>query len=117
MRSRFAAVACFALPAILSAASAWADPVPFRCIILPDAAIASIFITNVLANDATCIVSCKFTTTKYENNPQITCAKPVAAGKEAEMCRLTSGGDNLVKLTEGKAECTRLKSRPRTARP
>jgi hypothetical protein len=24
-----------------------------------------------------------------------------------EMCRLTSGGDKMVKLTEGHAECTR----------
>jgi hypothetical protein len=52
------------------------------------------------------MVTCKFSTTKYDNNPQITCAKPVPAGKEVEMCRLTSGGDKMVKLTEGHAECT-----------
>jgi hypothetical protein len=53
-------------------------------------------------------VTCKFSTTKYDNNPQITCAKPVPAGKEVEMCRLPSGGDKMVKLTEGQAECTKL---------
>jgi hypothetical protein len=53
-------------------------------------------------------VTCKFATTKYDNNPQITCAKAVPSGKELEMCRLTSGGDKFVKLTEGRADCLRL---------
>ena len=82
-------------------APACAESVPFNCIILPGEDLASIMITNSLASDASCIVTCKFSTTKYDNNPQITCAKPVPAGKEVEMCRLTSGGDKLVKLTEG----------------
>jgi hypothetical protein len=30
-------------------------------------------------------------------------AKPVPSGKEVEMCRLTSGGDRLLKVTEGRA--------------
>ena len=47
-------------------------------------------------------------TTKYDNNPQITCAKAVPSGKELEMCRLTSGGDKFVKLSEGRADCLRL---------
>jgi hypothetical protein len=84
-----------------------AESVPFNCIILPGNDLASIVMTNSLASDASCIVTCKFSTTKYDNNPQITCAKPVPAGKEVEMCRLPSGGDKLVKLTEGHAECTK----------
>jgi hypothetical protein len=32
-------------------------------------------------------------------------AKPVPSGKEVEMCRLTSGGDRLLKVTEGRADC------------
>jgi hypothetical protein len=87
---------------------ALAETVPLNCVILPGEEAASILMTNSMASDATCIVTCKFSTTKYDNNPQITCAKPVPAGKEVEMCRLTSGGDKFVKLIEGHAECTRL---------
>ena len=94
----------------LLSAVASAESVPFNCVILPGEEIASILMTNALATDASCIVTCKFQTTKYDNNPQITCAKPVPAGKEVEMCRLTSGGDKMVKLTEGHAECTKRKS-------
>ena len=84
-----------------------ADEVPFDCTILPGDELASIVITNPLAADASCIVTCKFQTTKYDNNPQITCAKPVPAGKEVEMCLLTSAGDKMIRLTEGHAECTK----------
>jgi len=84
-----------------------AESVPFNCIILPGEEVASILMTNSLASDASCIVTCKFSTTRYDNNPQITCAKPVPAGKEVEMCRLSSGGDKLVKLTQGNADCTK----------
>lgn len=94
-------------PGLLTA-PALAESVPFSCVILPGDEIASITLTNSLAGDASCIVTCRFQTTKYNNNPQITCAKPVPAGKEVEMCRLTSGGDKMVKLREGHAECTRL---------
>jgi hypothetical protein len=87
-----------------------ADEVPFTCTILPGEELASIVMTNPLAGDASCIVTCKFATTKYDNNPQITCAKAVPSGKEVEMCRLTSGGDKFVKLTEGRADCLRLSS-------
>lgn len=87
--------------------TALADDVPFNCRILPGEEIASILMTNALDRDATCLVTCKFQTTKYDNNPQITCAKPVPAGKEVEMCRLTSGGDKFVKLMDGHAECTK----------
>jgi hypothetical protein len=86
---------------------ALAESVPFNCIILPGEEVASILMTNSLASDASCIVTCKFSTTRYDNNPQITCAKPVPAGKEVEMCRLSSGGDKMVKLTQGHAECTK----------
>ena len=88
--------------------SAVAETVPFNCFILPGEDVASILMTNSLETYASCIVTCKFSTTKYDNNPQITCAKPVPAGKEVEMCRLPSGGDKTVKLTEGQAECTKL---------
>jgi hypothetical protein len=85
-----------------------AETVPLDCMILPGEEIASILMTNSLASDGSCIVSCRFSTTKYDNNPQITCAKPVPAGKEVEMCRLTSGGDKFVKLTEANADCAKL---------
>jgi hypothetical protein len=84
-----------------------AESVPFKCIILPGADVASIMMTNSLKGNASCMVTCKFSTTQYQNNPQITCAKPVPAGKEVEMCLLTSGGDKMVKMIEGYAECTK----------
>ena len=84
-----------------------AESVPFNCAILPGEEMASITMTNSLASDASCIVTCRFSTTKYDDNPQITCAKPVPAGKEVEMCLLPAGGNKMVKLTEGHAECTR----------
>ncbi|MEA2908086.1 MAG: hypothetical protein QOJ15_167 [Bradyrhizobium sp.] len=102
-----AAISRVALLTGLLSTPAAAETVPFSCIILPGEDIASILMTNSLDRDASCIVTCKFSTIKYDNNPQITCAKPVPAGKEVEMCRLTSGGDKMVKLAEGRAECTR----------
>ena len=87
--------------------TASAESVPFKCIVLADEFVASILMTNSLASDASCIVSCKFSTTRYDNNPQIICAKPVPAGKEVEMCRLTSVGDKLVKMTQGNADCSK----------
>ena len=84
-----------------------AETVPYQCIILPGEEVASIVMTNSLGSNASCIVTCKFSTTRYNNNPQITCAKPVPAGKEVQMCLLTSGGDKMVKLIEGYAECTK----------
>ena len=106
--SRFKALAGLALLCMgFPSTPADAESVPFTCVILPGEEIADVLMTNALDSDATCIVTCKFSTTRYDNNPQITCAKPVPAGKEVEMCRLTSGGDKMVKLTEGHAECTR----------
>jgi hypothetical protein len=105
MRSAISRLAL--LSGLLSAAAA-AEPVPFNCLILPGDEAASIFLTNVLASEASCIVTCKFSTTKYNNNPGISCAKPVPSGKEVEMCRLTSGGDRMLKLIEGEADCTKL---------
>ena len=105
-RSRSAVFALGLVTGVL-ATSASAELVPFSCIILPQEDVASITLTNSLASDASCIVSCKFATTKYNDNPQIICAKPVPAGKEVEMCRLSSGGDKMVQLTEGHAECTK----------
>ena len=100
-------IACLTLATGFLSGSAFAESVPFKCIILPGADAASIMMTNSLSSDASCIVTCKFSTTKFGNNPQISCAKPIPAGKEVEMCRLTSGGDKMVKLTEGSAECTK----------
>jgi hypothetical protein len=84
-----------------------AAPVPFNCVVLPGGDAASIRVTNSLGSDASCIVTCTFSTTASGNYPQISCAKPVPAGKEVEMCQLTSPGDKMVKLTAGQAECTR----------
>jgi hypothetical protein len=92
----------------LLSAPAAAESVPFSCIILPGEAVASIMITNVLDSDASCIVTCRFVTTKYGNDPQITCAKPVPSGKEVEMCRLPAVDNKLLKLIAGYAECTKL---------
>jgi hypothetical protein len=106
------AMTSFALAfAFCLAGPAHADEVPFACTILSGEELASIVMTNPLGGDASCIVTCKFATTRYDNNPQITCAKAVPAGKEVEMCRLTSGGDKFVKLTEGRADCMRLSNR------
>ncbi|MGZ5874383.1 MAG: hypothetical protein ACXWKP_19970 [Bradyrhizobium sp.] len=101
------AVSCLVLVSGFLSAPAAAESVPFRCVILPGEEVASITMTNSLNGNASCIVTCKFATTRYNNNPQITCAKPIPAGKEVEMCLLTSGGDKMVKLTEGYAECTK----------
>jgi hypothetical protein len=91
------------------ATGASAENVPFNCMILPGEDSASVMMTNSLSSDASCIVSCKFSTNKWNNTPQITCAKPVPAGKEVEMCELSAGGDKMVKMTEGHAECTKLR--------
>jgi len=93
---------------LLLADPALAEAVPLNCMVLAGEEIASVLMTNSLIDDASCIATCKFSTTKYDNNPQITCAKPVPAGKEVEMCRLTSGGDKYVKLLAASADCARL---------
>lgn len=117
MRSRLSWV-LLALPILLGllfagllADPALAESVPFNCMILAGEETASILMTNSLADDASCIVTCKFSTTKYDNKPQIACAKPVPAGKEVEMCRLTSGGDKYVKLIEGKRRLRQIAGR------
>jgi hypothetical protein len=101
------AISCLALVTGLMSTPAIAEMVPFSCIILPGAEVASVMMTNSLNSSASCMVTCRFSTTKFANNPQIICAKPVPAGKEVEMCRLTSGGDKMVKLIEGYADCTK----------
>ena len=109
MRSAISGLAL--LSGLLSAPAA-AESVPFSCVILPGDDVASILITNALDSTASCIVTCRFVTTKYGDDPQITCAKPVPAGKEVEMCRLTSGPNKLLKLIAGSAECRKLDRRP-----
>ena len=101
------AISRFAVITALLSTPAAAESVPFSCVILPGAEVASVMMTNSLNSSASCMVTCRFSTTKYDNNPQITCVKPVPAGKEVEMCRLTSGGDGLLKVTEGRADCAR----------
>jgi hypothetical protein len=100
-------ISWFALLGGLLSAPAVAETVPFKCTILPGEEVASIVIINSLNANASCMVTCRFSTTRFNNNPQISCAKPVPAGKEVEMCQLTSGGDKMVKLMAGSAECTR----------
>ena len=106
---RFALIGVALFLAGLVSEPAFAEMVPFSCIILPGEDVASILMTNALDSDASCIVTCRFVTTKYGDDPQITCAKPVPSGKEVEMCRLTSGPNKLFKLIAGYAECTKLK--------
>jgi hypothetical protein len=103
---KWSSISCFALLSGLLSAPAGADTVPFKCTILPGEEVASIVITNSSAGNASCLVTCRFSTTRFNNNPQITCAKPVPAGKELEMCQLTSAGDKMVQLIAGYAECT-----------
>ena len=103
----WSAVSCLGLLTGILPGQASAESVPFSCVILPGAEVASVMLTNSLNSRASCMVTCRFSTTKFNNNPQITCAKPVPAGKEVEMCRLTSGGDKMVKLTAGNADCTK----------
>jgi hypothetical protein len=97
-----------ALVLAMAATGGFAESVPFNCVILPGETLASVMMTNSLSADASCIVTCKFSTTKYDNNPQITCAKPVPAGKEVEMCEIGSGSDKFVKTTGGGADCAKL---------
>ena len=110
MRSALSRLAL--LSGLLSAPAA-AESVPFNCLILPGEDVASVMMTNVLDSTASCIVTCRFVTTKYGDDPQITCAKPVPSGKEVEMCRLTAGPNKLFKLIAGYAECTKLERRPK----
>jgi hypothetical protein len=103
------AIPRLALVSGLLATPASAELVPFSCVILPGEDTASIRMTNTLDSQASCIVTCEFTTTRSNSSPQITCAKPIPAGKEVEMCRLTSGEDKMLKLADGHAECTKMK--------
>ena len=108
MRSRSTRLyAAFLIGSGLLTMPVFAASVPFICVIMPGEDMASVFLTNSLDGDASCIVTCKFSTTKYDNNPQITCAKPVPAGKQVEMCELPSGGDKMVKFVEGQADCAK----------
>jgi hypothetical protein len=107
--ARFRAVALLTLVLCGLTDAATADEVPFACTILPGEELASILMTNSLAINASCIATCRFSTTRSDNSPQITCAKAVPPGKEVEMCRLTSGGDKFVDLIEGHADCLELR--------
>ena len=96
MRSRSAISRLAVITALLSTPAA-AESVPFSCVILPGAEVASVMMTNSLNSSASCMVTCRFSTTKYDNNPQITCVKPVPAGKEVTeewQRRLETAGEN-----------------------
>lgn len=82
-----------------------AEPVPIVCTILPGELSASVLVTNTLNYEASCMATCKFSTPVYDDNPLITCAKPVPAGKQVEMCVLKAAGNKLVKLLEATADC------------
>lgn len=82
-----------------------AAPAPVVCTILPGELSASVSLTNPLNYEASCMVNCKFSTPVYDDNPQITCAKLVPAGKQVEMCILKAAGNKLVKLLEATADC------------
>lgn len=85
-----------------------AEPVPVVCTILPGELSASVSLTNPEKYEASCMASCKFSTPVYDDNPQISCAKPVPAGKQVEMCILKAAGNKLVKLLEATADCRKL---------
>lgn len=92
----------------LTGQPARADTVPFSCTLAPDGLTAGIYVTNTLDREASCLVNCRFATAKYDDNPEITCVKPVPAGKEVEMCILrSSSGEKMLKLTTSRADCTR----------
>ncbi|MFZ5731732.1 MAG: hypothetical protein ACOY4O_03280 [Pseudomonadota bacterium] len=93
---------------LLPALPALAEPVPYSCTLAPNGLTASIYVTNTLDREASCLVNCKFSTAKYDDNPEITCVKPVPPGKEVEMCILrSSSGEKMLKLTSSRADCAR----------
>ncbi|WP_424632066.1 hypothetical protein [Bradyrhizobium sp. SYSU BS000235] len=94
--------------ALTFASGLHAEPVPVVCTILPGELSASVLVTNPLNHDASCMATCKFSTPVYDDNPLITCAKPVPAGKQVEMCILKAAGNKLVKLLEATADCRKL---------
>jgi hypothetical protein len=84
-----------------------ADPVPFSCTVLPDGESASLMLTNPFDHEASCLATCQFSTAKYDIRPQITCTKPVPAGKEVQMCILKSPGEKLVALMNSSGDCSK----------
>ncbi len=96
------------ISALTFASGLHAEPVPVVCTILPGELSASVLLTNPLNYEASCMATCKFSTPVYDDNPLITCAKPVPAGKQVEMCVLNAAGNKLVKLLEAKADCRKL---------
>ena len=82
-----------------------ADAVAVTCTILPGEESASVTLTNPFDYLASCMANCKFSTAVYDDNPQIICAKPVAAGRQVEMCILKAASNKLLKVVEGIADC------------
>ena len=96
------------ISALTFASGLHAEPVPVVCTILPGELSASVLLTNPLNYKASCMATCKFSTPVYDDNPLITCAKPVPAGKQVEMCILKAAGNKLVKLVSATADCRKL---------
>ena len=99
-----------AMAFVLTAASsplAVAEQVPFSCIILPDGESASLMLTNPFDHEASCLATCQFSTAKVGVRPQITCVKPVPAGKEVQMCILGSSGEKLQTMIDSRGDCTK----------
>jgi hypothetical protein len=88
--------------------SSRAEIATVRCVIQPDAKSAIISVTNPLNSEASCRATCRFETATYDDKPRITCAGPVAAGKEAELCVMHAKTSPLVKFLEGSADCRKL---------
>ncbi len=84
-----------------------AEQVPFSCTVLPDGESASLMLTNPFDHEASCLVTCQFSTAKVGVRPHITCTKPVPAGKEVQMCILTSPGEKLQAMIDSRGDCTR----------
>lgn len=84
-----------------------AEQVPFSCTILPDGESASLMLTNPFDHEASCLATCQFSTAEYDVRPQITCVKPVPAGKEVQMCILTSPGEKLRDMIDSRGDCTK----------
>lgn len=100
---------CLAFAIAVTASAARADPMPHQCVLSEDGLQASIYIRNTLAVEASCLANCKFSTGKFGDNPEMTCAKPVPAGKQVEMCVLTSSsGAKMEKLESSRGDCRRL---------
>ena len=109
LKTAAAGAAILALCFAAGGEKAIASPVPYQCVLSGDGLSATIFLTNTLNADASCLVNCKYATAKFGDNPEITCAKPVPAGKQVEMCVLhSSSGATMTELNGSRGDCSKL---------